>query len=184
MSNDEINPEEAKKKKLEALEKMFGPKETKKSPPEESTKDKISLADALKSQPETVKTPEPAKEAPREVSEVKPLPEEEPEKKEIKTGSAKSFPLEKIKENLNPEMKETLKKISSTVPKESVNKLINTMETNKDIVFDKGVTNVFADLDPVEASILSKKMAEWDVPPEASDVNASVIIAWMNKTKK
>jgi hypothetical protein len=183
MSNEENNPDSAKSKKIEALEKMFGPKDTKKPSPEDNTKEKVSLADSLKSQPAPEKTPEPVK-----ANEVKtaPLPEIENEapKKEVKTGSAKSFPLEKIKENLNPEMKDTLKKISNTVSKESVNKLINTMEANKDIVFDKSVTNVFADLDPVEANILSKKMAEWDVPPEASDVNASVIIAWMNKTKK
>ena len=92
--------------------------------------------------------------------------------------------MEKLKENLRPEIKEMVKKLESTVPKESVDKLINVMETNKNIIFDSSVTNVFDGLSAGEASLLGKKLAEWEVPKEASEINASVIVAWLNKTKK
>jgi len=58
------------------------------------------------------------------------------------------------------------------------------MEKNKNIIFDEKVTTVFNNLSSGEASLLGKKLAEWDIPKEASEVNASVILAWLNKTKK
>jgi len=187
MSNEDKNQEGEKGKRIEALEKMFGPKETKKpSDDNKSSMSDLFMSEALKSETPAEPKAEPEKPAEPVIrKEPPPVVNEGPEpKKDTKAGTTKNFPLEKIKENLKPELRETLKKIANTVPKESINKLINTMESNKDIVFDKGVTNVFANLDAVEAGILGKKMDEWNVPQEASEVNASVIMAWLNKTKK
>lgn len=180
MSNDEKN------KKIEALEKMFAPKDEFKP----STDKKV-----VKKVPDTTPEPEardielqndvilPDLEPKKVVEEIKTEKEFEPETK-APSSNPKNFPLEKLKHNLKPEVKDMLKKIENTVPKESVDKLINVMENNKNIIFDSNVTKVFDGLSSSEASLLSKKLAEWDIPKEASEVNASVIVAWLNKTKK
>lgn len=103
---------------------------------------------------------------------------------EVKSSSGKSFPLDKIKENLKPELKETLKKLEKNIPKETVDKLVNIMESDKNIIFNSEVTNVFENLSTSDASTLAKKLSDWSLPGEASNLNASVIIAWLNKTKK
>lgn len=176
MSNDEKN------KKIEALEKMFAPKDEFKP----SSDKKV-----VKKAPDVISEPEPRDielkndvrlpdlEPKKVIEEVKPEKEVQPETK-TPSSSPKNFPLEKLKENVRPEVKEVL----NTVPKESVDKLINVMENNKNIIFDSSVTKVFDGLSSGEASLLSKKLAEWDIPKEASEVNASVIVAWLNKTKK
>lgn len=102
---------------------------------------------------------------------------------ESKSGS-KNFPLEKIKENLKPELKESLKKLEKNIPKETVDKLVNIMESDKNIIFNSEVTNVFENMSTSDASTLAKKLSDWSLPGEASNLNASVIIAWLNKTKK
>ncbi|MFN4152296.1 MAG: hypothetical protein ACK4IX_15245 [Candidatus Sericytochromatia bacterium] len=103
---------------------------------------------------------------------------------ESKSGTGKNFPLEKIKENLNPELKESLKKLEKNIPKETVDKLVNIMESDKNIIFNSEVTNVFENMSTSDASTLAKKLSDWSLPGEASNLNASVIIAWLNKTKK
>lgn len=187
MSNDEKN------KKIEALEKMFGTKDELKLSAEKNNKKQTSSNEAIKEEvkPEEKETTAEDFELKNEV--ILPTPkksvESEIEDKDdvqenIKIEPSKNFPLEKIKENLKPEVKEVLKKLEGVVPKESVAKLINVMENNKNIIFDEKVTNVFNGLSSGEASLLGKKLAEWDVPKEASEINASVILAWLNKTKK
>jgi hypothetical protein len=103
---------------------------------------------------------------------------------ESKSGTSKNFPLDKIKENLKPELKESLKKLEKNIPKETVDKLVNIMESDKNIIFNSEVTNVFENMSTSDASTLAKKLSDWSLPGEASNLNASVIIAWLNKTKK
>lgn len=103
---------------------------------------------------------------------------------EVSKTPQKNFPLEKLKENLKPEVKAALKGIEKSVSKESVDKLLTTMEKEKNIIFDSKVSDVFENLSGADAAALSKKIAEWEVPKEAGEVNASVIMAWLNKTKK
>ena len=90
----------------------------------------------------------------------------------------------KIKENLKPELKESLKKLEKNISKETVDKLVNIMESDKNIIFNSEVTNVFENMSTSDASTLAKKLSDWSLPGEASNLNASVIIAWLNKTKK
>lgn len=183
-----------KDKKIEALEKMFGTRdEFKLSGDKANTKKQNVSPEPLKEESnqedstenvqdfelkDDIILPTPTKKIEEEFQE-----KDEPEEK-IKIEPSKNFPLEKLKENLKPEVKEVIKKLENVVPKESVSKLINIMENNKNILFDEKVTNVFNGLSSSEASLLGKKLAEWDVPKEASEVNASVILAWLNKTKK
>ncbi|MFN8576279.1 MAG: hypothetical protein U0354_05435 [Candidatus Sericytochromatia bacterium] len=184
MSNDEKN------KKIEALEKMFG------------TKDELKLSGDKPNVKKQQEIPPPETEQPKELElkEEFKLPEQPKEKKEpvkqevdndeydksitSKITPSKDFPLNKLKENLKPEVKDVIKKLEGVVTKESVTKLINVMENNKNVIFDEKVTTVFNNLSAGEASLLGKKLAEWDIPKEASEVNASVILAWLNKTKK
>ncbi len=177
MSDDE------KSKKIESLEKMFG------------TKDELKISGEkkiIKKEPVIAETPNKEIELQEGLF---PDLEEKPKPKKVKeeldepkvqqnTQPSKNFPLEKIKENLKPEIKEIIKKLEATVPKESVDKLINVMEKNKNVIFDSNVTNVFNGLSAGEASLMTKKLSEWEVPKEASEINASVIVAWLNKTKK
>ncbi len=104
--------------------------------------------------------------------------------KEVKMTKGTDFPLDKIKQNLNPELKEVMKKVDSKVSKQEVASLINTMEKNKDVIFENTGVNVFDKLSLADSSTLSKKLDEWNIPKEASDLNASVILAWLNKNKK
>lgn len=104
--------------------------------------------------------------------------------KEVKMTKGTDFPLDKIKQNLNPELKEVMKKVDSKVSKQEVASLINTMEKKKDVIFENTGVNVFDKLSLTDSSTLSKKLDEWNVPKEASDLNASVILAWLNKNKK
>lgn len=181
MSNDEKN------KKIEALEKMFAPKDELKLSGEKKNVKKQQDFDVKEEKEIELKDdlilPEPEKKVKEEKKVEEPAPKLE-EKVQQQSPTPKNFPLEKLKENLRPEIKEVIKKLEASVPKESVDKLINVMETNKNIIFDQKVTNVFNGLSAGEASLLSKKLAEWDIPKEASEVNASVIVAWLNKTKK
>lgn len=122
------------------------------------------------------------KEAKKEVAEK--VVQEKTVEPEVSKTPQKNFPLEKLKENLKPEVKAALKGIEKSVSKESVDKLLTTMEKEKNIIFDSKVSDVFENLSGADAAALSKKIAEWEVPKEAGEVNASVIMAWLNKTKK
>lgn len=174
------------KKKIESLEKamnMFGgpkAKETK-AKSEAPKKQEVQIHETQPIEPE-IKDKFVEKFIPEAEQEDEEI-EDIPVKKENKSPS-KSFPLEKLKENLKPEIKEAFKKAVDDIPKETVTKLMEYMESGKNQVFDSKVTDVFDNLSPAEASLLSKKMAEWDIPQEASEINASVIVAWLNKTKK
>jgi hypothetical protein len=184
MSADEKN------KRIEALEKMFGTKdELKLSGDNPNVKKQQDIP--IQEEPKEIELkddiilPEPRKKKVKEEQEVAKSELDDYDKDIIsKITPSKDFPLEKIKENLKPEVREVMKKLEGIVPKESVTKLINVMEKNKNIIFDEKVTTVFNNLSSGEASLLGKKLAEWDVPKEASEVNASVILAWLNKTKK
>ncbi|MFN8671927.1 MAG: hypothetical protein U0457_07575 [Candidatus Sericytochromatia bacterium] len=103
---------------------------------------------------------------------------------DVKMTKAKDFPLEKIKENLNPELKEVVKKLETKVSKEEIKELVTNMEKNKDVIFQNNGVNVFENLSLSDSSNLAKKLDEWNVPKEASELNASVILAWLNKNKK
>lgn len=104
--------------------------------------------------------------------------------KEVKIVKAKDFPLEKIKENLNPETKAIISKLEAKVSKKEVDSLVKNMEENKAMVFENEVVDTFEALSNSDVKTLSKKLDEWSVPKEASDLNATVILAWLNKTKK
>lgn len=104
--------------------------------------------------------------------------------KEVKIVKAKDFPLEKIKENLNPETKAIISKLEAKVSKKEVDSLVRNMEENKAMVFENEVVDTFEALSNSDVKTLSKKLDEWSVPKEASDLNATVILAWLNKTKK
>lgn len=104
--------------------------------------------------------------------------------KEVKIVKAKDFPLEKIKENLNPETKAVISKLEAKVSKKEVDSLVKNMEENKAMVFENEVVDTFEALSNSDVKTLSKKLDEWSVPKEASDLNATVILAWLNKTKK
>jgi hypothetical protein len=191
--------EEDKKKKIESVEKalnMFISKDSK----TDNSKGDIQKAEKVKQtgnleeskaefSPVQFSHEEPK---PEPIKEIKGIIEEEliPEveavskKESASSGSKKTFPLEKLRENLNPELKEAIQKLSGTIPKASVNKLLNEMETNSNIIFNSNITPVFENLSSEDAKILSKKLAEWDIPQDASEINASVILAWLNKTKK
>ena len=183
MSNEE------KDKKIEALEKIFANKDELKLSADKKNVKKAQSIDPPEVETDKVKELKndvilPDKEEKIKEKKVKEETSEEVKSSQTSTTPAKNFPLEKIKENLKPEIKELIRKLETTVPKESVDKLINVMETNKNIIFDSKVTNVFDGLSAGEASLLGKKLAEWDIPKEASEINASVIVAWLNKTKK
>ncbi len=191
--------DEDKKKKIESVEKalnMFISKDSKNKNEDIQKTEKPKQTGNLE-EPKAefhpvevsheIKKPEPVK----EVIEEKPAPApaieiEEPisKKESASSGTKKTFPLEKLRENLNPELKEAIQKLSGTIPKASVNKLLNEMETNSNLIFNKNITPVFENLSSEDAKILSKKLAEWDIPQDASEINASVIIAWLNKTKR
>lgn len=185
MSNDE------KSKKIEALEKMFGPKdELKLSGDKPNVKKQQEMPTQEVEKPkelelkEEIILPEPTAKEKKETLKQEVDNDEYDKSITSKITPSKEFPLNKLKENLKPEVKDVIKKIEGVVPKESVAKLINVMENNKNVIFDEKVTSVFNSLSAGEASLLGKKLAEWDIPKEASEVNASVILAWLSKTKK
>lgn len=107
-----------------------------------------------------------------------------PKAKEVKITKSKDFPLEKIRDNLNAETKVALSKVESSVSKKEVASLVKNMEENKSMIFENKVVDTFESLSNADVKALSKKLDEWSVPKEASDLNATVILAWLNKTKK
>lgn len=107
-----------------------------------------------------------------------------PKAKEVKITKSKDFPLNKIRENLNPETNAVISKIESKVSKKEVASLVKNMEDNKSMIFENKVADPFESLSNSDVKALSKKLDEWSVPKEASDLNATVILAWLNKTKK
>lgn len=79
----------------------------------------------------------------------------------------------KIKNLFKPEMKEELKN------------LIQNVDSQKEIMFDtKNEKSAFGKLSSKDQDVLKEKMAEWNVPQELSNLNASVILSWLNKTIK
>ncbi|GIW21998.1 MAG: hypothetical protein KatS3mg068_1005 [Candidatus Sericytochromatia bacterium] len=104
-------------------------------------------------------------------------------KKDVNKNN-KEINLKDIKNNLNQEVKTLLSNISSSIPKETVNKLLKDIENNKEIIFDKKIVNIFPSLNQNEVDLINKKMEEWNIPKEAQELNAEVIIAWLKNSKK
>jgi hypothetical protein len=87
-------------------------------------------------------------------------------------------------EELSPEIKKTMKDLIKSIPKEEVKQLLNEMQAKKEILFDKENKSAFGKLNEADQNILIEKMAEWEVPDELSNLNASVILSWLNNTIK
>jgi hypothetical protein len=87
-------------------------------------------------------------------------------------------------EELNPELKNTMKELFKTIPKEEVKQLLNEVHSQKEVLFDKENKSAFGKLNDKDQNILIEKMAEWNVPEELSNLNASVILSWLENTIK
>lgn len=96
----------------------------------------------------------------------------------------KEVNLKDIRNIISSDIKESLSNSSNNVSKETINKLLNDIEKNKDLIFDKRIVNIFPTLKQSEVDMINKKMEEWNIPKEAQELNAEVIIAWLKNSKK
>jgi hypothetical protein len=116
-------------------------------------------------------------------------PKVEPKPEPVKAGSttqSKSEPVKQINsiEELKPELKNTVKKLMTVIPEEKLAKLKKDMVTQREILFTREANSAFGKLNDKDQNIIMEKMAEWEVPEDLSNLNASVILSWMNNTIK
>ncbi|MBC7473706.1 MAG: hypothetical protein H7263_05400 [Candidatus Sericytochromatia bacterium] len=80
----------------------------------------------------------------------------------------------------NPEIRDSLKKIQSTVKKEKVDYLINHTKEKSIEIF----ANDNNSLTQEQNLLLLKKLNKWESTEEVNVANASVMVAWMEKFGK
>ncbi len=88
-------------------------------------------------------------------------------------------------DELSEETKAKIKNLFKPAMKEELKNLIQNVDSQKEIMFDtKNEKSAFGKLSSKDQDVLKEKMAEWNVPQELSNLNASVILSWLNKTIK
>jgi len=83
-------------------------------------------------------------------------------------------------EDLKPEARQIVEKILAVIPKEQVEELIVQVKNNKKVILDNK-QQALGDLSEKDKTILMKKFDEWDVPTPISEMNATVILSWLDK---